>query len=112
VKTTYIYGLIDPRDNQVKYVGKSNNPKTRLLSHRRWWFDRHNPKGQWIKELKEHGLNPSCTILAEVPMPEWETHEQLWISKMIAAGSPLLNSVAGGLHGERIRKQKNRRRMK
>ena len=30
---THIYGLIDPRNHQVKYVGQSRNPEGRLRSH-------------------------------------------------------------------------------
>ena len=30
---THIYGLIDPRDHQVKYVGQSRDPERRLLGH-------------------------------------------------------------------------------
>lgn len=33
MKKTYIYGLKDPRDNQIYYVGKSDNPQRRLEQH-------------------------------------------------------------------------------
>lgn len=33
METTFIYSLKDPRTNEIKYVGKSNNPKNRLNRH-------------------------------------------------------------------------------
>ena len=32
-KKTYIYGLIDPRNNNIRYVGKANKPNNRYESH-------------------------------------------------------------------------------
>lgn len=29
----YIYSLIDPRDHRVRYVGKTNDVRTRLRNH-------------------------------------------------------------------------------
>jgi hypothetical protein len=29
----YIYGLVDPRTDKIRYVGKSNNPERRLYAH-------------------------------------------------------------------------------
>lgn len=31
--TTYIYGLVDPRDDCIRYVGKANDPRGRLSRH-------------------------------------------------------------------------------
>ena len=33
MKDMYIYELVDPRDNNVRYVGKSNKPKLRYNQH-------------------------------------------------------------------------------
>ena len=33
MKLTYIYTLSDPRNNMIRYVGKSDKPKTRYSSH-------------------------------------------------------------------------------
>ena len=49
----FIYVLIDPRDNQVRYVGKTNNVLTRLSNHisnaKRIKHNRY--VCNWIKEL-------------------------------------------------------------
>ena len=29
----YIYALLDPRDNEVRYIGKTTQPKNRLSGH-------------------------------------------------------------------------------
>jgi len=30
----FIYGLIDPRNGLIAYVGKTNNPQKRIVNHK------------------------------------------------------------------------------
>jgi hypothetical protein len=102
VKTTFIYGLIDPRDNQCRYVGKADNPQARLLQH--LCADYNDQKRQWIKELQAAALLPELSILAEVSNDEWGIQEKHWIQKMKADGCNLLNiSCGGGSQSSRAR---------
>ena len=61
----YIYGLIDPRSNKIRYVGKTNNPDQRLFDHVRHSKHKTTYKDKWIRSLLEIGLKPTITILEE-----------------------------------------------
>jgi excinuclease UvrABC nuclease subunit len=56
-----IYGLKDPTDNIIKYVGVSKNVESRYKQH---FYVKHNEtKFQWISKLKEVGLRPELIKL-------------------------------------------------
>jgi hypothetical protein len=79
-KTTFIYALIDPRDGQVKYIGKSNNPLQRLVNH---YHDKNpNKKLNWILHLRDLGLKPELLILDEVPFEKWKWWESFYYQLM------------------------------
>lgn len=61
----FIYALIDPRDEKVRYIGSTKNPKYRYVQH----FARPvNPLVEgWIQELKNLNLQPRMMTLAEEP---------------------------------------------
>ena len=48
MKYTYIYILIDPFTNQIRYVGKANNPKERYKNHKNRCRDKNTHKRNWI----------------------------------------------------------------
>lgn len=97
MKTTFIYALIDPRDQQIRYVGKSDNPEYRLRVH----IKRKVYKvGSWIKSLEKLGLSPSIEILEEVPFDEWQFWEKFWICLVKSWGFDLKNISPGGNGGE------------
>lgn len=108
--TTFIYGLVDPRDNQIKYVGKSDHPKKRLRQH---LVDYSNQqKQQWVKELKAASLTPILLVLAEVAADEWDTQERYWIQKLQDEGCSLLNIQAGGCHKGNYAAQQSQLKLK
>lgn len=92
---TYIYGLKDPRDNQIYYIGKSNNPKKRLKEHLE---DKHtNPhKRAWIEDLVSCNLIPKLEILEKVDINNWGDIERDWITRGRNNGYPLTNITDGG----------------
>ena len=92
---TYIYILQDPTTEEVRYVGKSVNPKRRYNSH---LWDKPKVKYYsyyWIQSLLKKGLKPIMTVIDETET-NWEELERYWISQFKTWGYPLTNITEGG----------------
>lgn len=87
----YIYSLIDPQSNQVRYIGKSINPKRRYYEHIKY-VDNNSHKSNWIKKLILQGLKPSLSIIEECDLNTWESRERYWITQY----PNLTNGTDGG----------------
>jgi hypothetical protein len=96
MKTIYIYTLSDPRNNLVRYVGKTNNPNMRLKNHLNRRHNERTHKRNWIDSLKKNNLKPLFEIIDEVPINEWKFWEKFWIQMMIVWGFDLVNHTSGG----------------
>ncbi len=59
----WIYGLVDPTDGVVRYVGKSANPAARLTNHE---ADGAEAVAAWVAELAVRGLRPALVRLHRV----------------------------------------------
>src|SRR5689334_16351620 len=92
---TYIYGLIDPRTDLLRYVGKSNDPSLRYYRHLSDKSSTH--KACWIKGLLKSGAAPRLIILDTVPAAEWQVYERDWIE---CFRSSLTNITEGGIGAE------------
>jgi hypothetical protein len=91
----YIYGLVDPRTNQVRYIGASLDPWRRRSEHlSEARSSSQTPKALWLRDLLCAGLEPSLTILARTTRSTWRSVEEKWI----ASYSDLTNS--GGTRPE------------
>lgn len=101
LKTTFIYALVDPNTQQVRYVGKSNNPQVRLYRH--FKEKGHTYKNRWLQSLRERGLTPEIRILEEAPVSQWQERERYWIAFYREQGLDLANGTDGGdgVHGMR-----------
>jgi predicted GIY-YIG superfamily endonuclease len=93
--TICIYGLKDPRDGQIYYVGKSNDPKTRYKAHLRQ-EDNNTDKQQWLAELRDAGLQPKQIVLEWVTEDQWQKAEKRWINEGLRLGWPLVNIACTG----------------
>lgn len=94
MKTTFIYVLIDPLTNLIRYVGKSNNPKKRLEGH---LIDKAKTyKVKWIKSLQKKESKPILEVIDEVSLDQWEFWEQHYISLYKSWGFKLTNGTLGG----------------
>lgn len=96
METTNIYLLIDPRNNDVRYVGKANNVSQRYQAHLNRARKHQIHKKNWVESLKREGLKPIIEVIDVVPINEWIFWETYWISQMKAWGFDLINYTLGG----------------
>lgn len=101
----FIYSLSDPRDNQIKYIGKAIDPNVRLSYHLRNRNQGNTMKNNWIKYLVNNNLYPTLQILDEVPETEWQFWERYWIAQIKAWGFNLKNGDNGGLGFDRFNEE-------
>lgn len=97
---TYIYGLIDPRNQQLRYVGKTVLAPARRLANHIWQARNSKHKRHvlaWIASLDAENLTPELVEIEKVdPFGDWEEAEQFWISYFRFIGSDLCNLTIGG----------------
>jgi len=69
--THYVYHLIDPIDDIVRYVGKTTHPGRRLSGHIADAKKRQNTaKKRWIAGLLDVGEKPMLKVVAEFATEE------------------------------------------
>lgn len=93
-----VYALIDPRNGEPRYVGKSQAGLRRPRAHLYPSSLRaNNHKNNWIKSLEVNGFVPSIVVVEDVGQSEglYEA-EQRWIGKYREAGFQLTNLTDGG----------------
>jgi hypothetical protein len=88
----YIYGLADPRDRKIRYVGHTIDLDQRTGQH--LTDPAKTPKTAWIAELAALGLRPIMVELDEVDYAERFTVEYRWIYLGRQRGWPLTNTSA------------------
>ena len=98
MENVFIYTLKDPLTEEIRYIGKTNNLKTRLSNHisRAIKNNSNSHKNNWIRKLLNNGNKPTIEILDEVPANNWEEYEIYWIEQFKNWGFKLLNTCTGG----------------
>lgn len=92
-----IYGLFDPRTDELRYIGKTIVPLSiRFNGHISHGKNRRTYCARWIKSLKKENLKPEIFELDTVPCKEWQFWEQWWIQYMRSLGCNLTNTTPGG----------------
>jgi hypothetical protein len=74
-----IYGLIDPRNRSLRYIGKTHKCREwRLSEHIQHARDGDlRPVYGWIRELLAHGLEPEIFVWRRVPADaDWRIAEK------------------------------------
>lgn len=92
-----VYGLVDPRDDSVRYVGKTENSlSSRYSYHYRRSLDGRDQsrKAAWIKSLDAAGLKPEIEVLEIVGQDDWQEAERNWIA--LYNSPKLTNHTPGG----------------
>ena len=77
----YIYALIDPRNNEVRYIGKSVEPIKRLYEHKCVSKNDNSYKAKWIRKLQKLNLKPQMKILKICPLSDFIEYETYYISQ-------------------------------
>ena len=97
-KETIIYGLIDPRTNQCRYIGKTTQKLLKRLQHhiRESKHAKHH-RACWIKGLIIDGTTPEIFEIERIAIDEnWKEAESFWISYFKFLGQKLVNRTSGG----------------
>jgi len=103
-ETTFIYALCEPDSSirTVRYIGKADNPKTRLQKHIYGAKHSHGGvthKNTWIQMLLARGERPKLVVLREVEWKDWEIWEKRYIAAAKCLGFDLTNNTDGGGQG-------------
>jgi NUMOD3 motif len=93
-----VYGLRDPRDGRIRYIGKSINPEHRLTVH--LYYARRGTCThalRWMKGLLNNDLKPDVVILEdEIAEAMIDERERWWIAEGERRGWCLTNMTEGG----------------
>jgi len=92
----YIYALLDPRNNEVRYIGKTTQPKNRLSGH---IGECKNVKSlhyraKWIISLLNKELQPIIKFLKICPLSDFVKYETEYIQ--LYKNDKLINSDETG----------------
>ncbi|WP_432136812.1 hypothetical protein [Streptomyces sp. bgisy154] len=90
-QTGTIYTLTDPRDDRIRYVGKTKqDPLERLAGH---LASASNPAMRvWLNALALQGLTPRMDAIATPPLSRLDEEEQDQIRRHADAGHRLFNA--------------------
>ena len=91
----YVYALVDPRTDAIRYVGKSHQrDKSRLREHIKSPTNAYTE--EWIGELLAAGRTPIMRILEDCDTNTVFEREAFWIRHLLERGCKLLNVQSGG----------------
>lgn len=96
----YIYALLDPRDRQIRYIGKTiHKAESRYKEHiasatRPAQNETHCRR--WIRRLIKDGYRPILVVLRRCPVGRLSELERSLIAAARSWGARLTNITAGG----------------
>jgi hypothetical protein len=94
-----VYGLHDPRTNELRYIGKTTyGVYRRMRNHyRSARIGRNTHVAHWLASLEREGLAPTVRILDTCLFPELLNDiERQWIANARKRGARLTNLTDGG----------------
>jgi hypothetical protein len=101
----FIYGLVDPRDGMIRYVGKATGGVDGLVKR----LSRHctearcgktSHRARWVASLLKEGFKPFVVVLEVVPaIADWQLIEREWIA-FLRDRVDLTNTLPGGEGGD------------
>ena len=93
----YIYGLVDPRTEQLRYVGKTVDMYERYRDHKR--VRKNCYLRNWFRQVVACDLLPEMFLIETVAEADWPAAERFWINYFEYIGANLCNRHAGGWGG-------------
>lgn len=91
-RRSYIYGLFDPAEQVIRYVGQSIRPSFRLPGHLK--MGGRNLE-EWVNELGQADRYPCMIILEVCDFAIAHERELYWHRLLGNMGLPLLNHLRG-----------------
>jgi len=94
---SYIYTLIDPFTNEIRYIGKTIDPLYRYWTHFRdqeLSYDTY--KNRWLKKLMKKNQLPFMNIIAKCKFKNSNKMERHYITFYKNKGIKLTNTTKGG----------------
>jgi hypothetical protein len=113
MKDVLIYGLVDPRTSELRYVGKTTRSLPKRLSGHivRTNLTPKRHSSRWIAGVVKDGLAPEIFEIERVRAgDDWQAAEQFWIAYFRAIGADLTNLANGGEGVGGVRLSAERRR--
>lgn len=107
----FIYGLVDPKTEQVRYVGQTKDVKRRLRNHlndARRGVKSH--KYNWIRSLAKSKLKPKITVIEKCNGNSADEREQYWIAYYRGREDKLTNQTDGGFGARGYTRTKEERK--
>jgi hypothetical protein len=102
-----IYALVDPGDNTVRYIGKTNDRARRLEQHSSGGRGGRELR-RWLDSLVASGRTPRMMTLAKPIRARWGAAERAWIAWFEREGWRLYNVLPGGESSRRLRLESKR----
>lgn len=103
----FIYGLYDPRNGELRYIGKAKCLKTRLFGHMTTpSLKQNHHRAHWLRQLDTLGLRPEIKVIEETAERKWQERERHWINHFRNLGANLTNTTEGGEGGATCRGKK------
>jgi hypothetical protein len=104
VEVAKIYALLDPRDGEIRYIGRTVKAlEVRLLQHLRDKGQREKRAEKrvtyrvyWVQSLKQQGVTPIIRLIQEVPVINMDEAEDYWTEYFRSLGCRLVNAKAKG----------------
>lgn len=98
METTFIYALKEI-NGEIRYVGKSDDPKRRFRQHKSNARKEKSHKVSWIQHCINNNIEIELIILEEVLYNNWQEREIYWIEQF----QNLTNHDKGGRGGKPIK---------
>lgn len=79
MKNIYIYGLIDPTSNTIRYIGATNDMNIRYPRHLNPSPQDKTKRANWLRGLLGQNLKPYLSLLEIVPLENATKAEAKWV---------------------------------